>query len=704
MSFFDLFRRPAGRQPSAEDTEIPRYPPFVKGLPVPPTQEILQSQDQIIRDISQALGCTHEVFDEMVRPLIVRYAEYVHLLPASERHHHRGAGGLFRHGLEVAFHAARASRDKLYAMDRDKRDRDLIAMRWRIAATVAGLCHDVGKPAYDMSVIDRDGTRTWEPGKDTIVQWARANQIDRYFIRWREQRHSKHEKFGAVIFGSLIASPEIMGKFMQPEPAIMDALLDALSGTQNKSTLTELVAIGEERSVGKDLRENNYPAEMLSVAVPVERYLVDAMRQLVRSTRWQINTGGHRLWMLPDGLYIVWPEGCEDVIDVLRQDKIPGIPRDPDTVADILIDRGLALAQDAAGRRRYWRKAPAPLAREGKPVTLTMLRLADPETIVAFPPPPVALVPEPAGATTPPVASQPTAPSGTAAPGADGGQDLTDPTPAAQVFTVPPRTVKHPRADRGPTVVAQPDAVVTAVRQAARANDTARGIATDWLHRYNPGGQALIDLMAWWHTRADLDLRVCLDGERLRLLYPGGLGEDDPVLVLNQLDRAGLLDTGPNGKRLTTRGAHAYAWLTSDATRRVRTLLEGTVVLAAAEAVEASPVPSQAARRGAAEPGEDRPSEPHTTQPTHPPGGSPITPMLIQTFVDQVRAGQLEAQWVAERQQWRISNKTAQSWIAAMGGRLGAFRLALQNHPACQGDEHGIWVRREDHPAGGESS
>jgi hypothetical protein len=210
--------------------------------------------------------------------------------------------------------------------------------------------------------------------------------------------------------------------------------------------------------------------------------------------------------------------------------------------------------------------------------------------------------------------------------------------------------------------------------------------------------------MAWWHTRADLDARVCLDGERLRLLYPGGLGEDDPVLVLNQLDRAGLLDTGPNGKRLTTRGAHAYAWLTSDATRRVRTLLEGTVVLAAAEAVEASPVPSQAARRGTAEPGEDRPSEPHTTQPTPPPGGSPITPMLIQTFVDQVRAGQLEAQWVAERQQWRITNKTAQSWIAAMGGRLGAFRLALQNHPDCQGDEHGIWVRREDHPAGGESS
>nr|WP_276611704.1 TraI domain-containing protein [Thiorhodococcus mannitoliphagus] len=36
-------------------------------------------------------------------PLIERYAAFAHLLRALETQHHRGAGGLFRHGLEVAF-------------------------------------------------------------------------------------------------------------------------------------------------------------------------------------------------------------------------------------------------------------------------------------------------------------------------------------------------------------------------------------------------------------------------------------------------------------------------------------------------------------------------------------------------------------------------------------------------------------------------
>jgi conjugal transfer pilus assembly protein TraI len=91
---------------SIDDAEIPRYLPFLKGLPVAAPARIVTTQSELIARLQDGLAFTDTRFAALVRPVIERYAAFVHLLPASEAHHHRGAGGLFRHGLEVAFHAA----------------------------------------------------------------------------------------------------------------------------------------------------------------------------------------------------------------------------------------------------------------------------------------------------------------------------------------------------------------------------------------------------------------------------------------------------------------------------------------------------------------------------------------------------------------------------------------------------------------------
>ncbi|EFI7279635.1 conjugal transfer protein TraI, partial [Escherichia coli] len=77
-----------------EDEEIPRYPPFAKGLPVAPLDKILATQAELIEKVRNSLGFTVDDFNRLVLPVIQRYAAFVHLLPASESHHHRGAGGL----------------------------------------------------------------------------------------------------------------------------------------------------------------------------------------------------------------------------------------------------------------------------------------------------------------------------------------------------------------------------------------------------------------------------------------------------------------------------------------------------------------------------------------------------------------------------------------------------------------------------------
>lgn len=132
-----------------EDEEIPRYPPFAKGLPVAPLDKILATQAELIEKVRNSLGFTVDDFNRLVLPVIQRYAAFVHLLPASESHHHRGAGGLFRHGLEVAFWAAQASESVIFSIEGTPRERRDNEPRWRLASCFSGLLHDVGKPLSD---------------------------------------------------------------------------------------------------------------------------------------------------------------------------------------------------------------------------------------------------------------------------------------------------------------------------------------------------------------------------------------------------------------------------------------------------------------------------------------------------------------------------------------------------------------------------
>jgi len=77
-------------QPPPPDEEIPRYPPFMKGLPAAPVDRILSTQTELINAIEHALSLPDDLYQTIAAPVIERYAAFSHLLPASESHHHRG--------------------------------------------------------------------------------------------------------------------------------------------------------------------------------------------------------------------------------------------------------------------------------------------------------------------------------------------------------------------------------------------------------------------------------------------------------------------------------------------------------------------------------------------------------------------------------------------------------------------------------------
>jgi len=372
----------ASAPPASSGEEIPRYPPFMKGLPAASVERILATQSELIQSIEQALALPDALYQAIALPVITRYAAFSHLLPASESHHHRGAGGLFRHGLEVAHWATLAAQGSLFATDATPKARKTLEPRWRLAVCFAGLLHDIGKPVSDIAVTDSQGQHTWNPCDENLTDWAAQHHIDRYFLRWRENRHKRHQQFSALVIERVLTR-ESRAYLLEPGPEIMQALLETLHGLDRGSKLYELVVTADCKSVERDLKTHAHSVDA-ALGMPVERYLFDAMRRLIKSGQWLVNDKGARVWRFQSGVHIVWRTGAQDIVGLLAKDKVPGIPRDEDTLADILIERGLAIPKrDAAGRQyRYWRMRP-----DGLDAVFYMLRLASLESIFSNEPP-----------------------------------------------------------------------------------------------------------------------------------------------------------------------------------------------------------------------------------------------------------------------------------------------------------------------------
>lgn len=377
------------------EEKIPRYPPFAKGLPVASIDKVVATQDELVKRVRTALGFNEEQYLELILPVIHRYAEFVHLLPASEAHHHRGAGGLFRHGLEVAFWAAQASESVIFSIEGSPRERRNNEPRWRLASCFSGLLHDAGKPLSDVSVTNKDGSVIWNPYANTLFRWASHHKVDRYFLRWRDNRHKRHEQFSLLAIERIIPS-HVLQYLSEAGPEILEAMLEAVAGTEINQPLTKLMLKADQESVSRDLKQNRLNVDEYAYGVPVERYVFDSIRRLIKTRKWKVNEIGARVWHLNQGVFITWRE-LGDLYELIEKDKIPGIPRDPDTLGDILIERGFAIPNEVrtskgdgeSAHYRYWEICPE-ILQEGRPngsVKLLCLRLESHDLIFTTEPP-----------------------------------------------------------------------------------------------------------------------------------------------------------------------------------------------------------------------------------------------------------------------------------------------------------------------------
>lgn len=459
--------------------DVPKYPPYNPGLPAVTPDQIVESQRELIDRLRNAVSLPDPDFERTYLSAIRSYAAFVHLLPASESHHHRGTGGLFRHGLEAGLYGAMHADRMLFVMDEAPARRRVLEPIWRFAAFIAALNHDIGKPVSDVAVLDQTGELSWNPFAGSLHKWAEQHGIEYYHIRFRPGRHQDHEMVGMLALEQVVAA-DLKQYLAEAGPKLLRWMISAIANPQGAESINpfrDLVMRADRDSVERDLRVNGaLQSNMPSVGIAAERFVIDAMRRLVRNKNWSVNQKGARVWQIDGNLYISW-NAARDIVRVITEDKTPGVPRDPDSIADMLIERGLAVARESFhGPRRYWMVVPDVLGG----VVLKTVRLSTPDLLLDPPPGNVGGKVLPGDEEEPGVSAQEL--SVTPAPESatllkldesQAGQGAKAmPRPVAEASMPPPET-KEPRPAMESKASASPNAKPAAEPEAAKAMEPA---------------------------------------------------------------------------------------------------------------------------------------------------------------------------------------------------------------------------------------
>lgn len=382
-----LDRENAARVVRPEE-EIPKYPPENQGVPAAPVERLLADQRELIARIRHASGAMPEDFERFYVPVIRRYAGFVHLLPASRGHHHRGLGGLLHHGLEVAYFGLQLADRQMFALREYPSRRREIEPRWRCAVFVAALAHDIGKPASDVEIHDEEGSHTWNPYQEGLAAWFTRHRIRRYFIQWRENRHQRHESLSPLLLDHVLPQ-ETKAYLAEAGPEVMAQLMRAIASRDFEGAIPEgnkiypLIKDADSFSTKRDINNPERAAIPGVAGVPVEKHLMEAIEALIRDKTWHFNKPGSPLWTMDGSIFLVWPAAARDMVSYLYKQGRQGIPRDTDKLAEILLERGLALPREAQGTTyRFWVIRPDKIAAAKAGIRLYALRLSPQAKVV----------------------------------------------------------------------------------------------------------------------------------------------------------------------------------------------------------------------------------------------------------------------------------------------------------------------------------
>lgn len=330
-----------------------RYPSVDPGIPALEVDAVLDAHRELIDRIKLCFGMDRASFEQSVRPLVLSYAGYVHLLPCTAENYFNEPGGLLRIGLETAFYALQGSDAHIFSGRATITERHSLEPRWRLATFIGGLCCELHRPLSHLIVTDEAGNE-WAPYLGPLAGWLKAHQVARYFLKWRP--HAQESRSLGLFALPHVVAAGVLQDLASGNTQIVPHLLATIAGLpiyRDHNVLEGLVRRALALVIDRFLLASAERYGKPQLGSHLERYLVDALRRLVAANAsWTPNADKSRVWFGADGMFLVWPSAAEDIRKLLESDQLPGIPKAPETILEVLLTAGVLAAQE--GGKGTW--------------------------------------------------------------------------------------------------------------------------------------------------------------------------------------------------------------------------------------------------------------------------------------------------------------------------------------------------------------
>lgn len=318
------------------------YPQEDPGISALPVHDLLTDHKDLIDRIKLCYGIDRIAFERDVLSLIERYASFVHLLPATANNYFNAPGGLLRLGLEIAFFSLQGTDAHIFSGRSTITMRRQLEPRWRHATFIAGLCSEIYRTLSHVLVTNERGGQ-WPSFLCPLSEWLERNQVQRYSLKWLPNAHESR------VLG-LFTLPHILPTHVLQDLAfensvIVPHLMASISGMplyREHNIIDELVKRSAALVIDRNLQANTDREGKSQAGSHNDRYLVDTLRKLIASnTSWFPNNKNSRVWYGADGLFIIWPNAAVDIKKRIEEDQLPGIPKTPEAILEILLQAGI---------------------------------------------------------------------------------------------------------------------------------------------------------------------------------------------------------------------------------------------------------------------------------------------------------------------------------------------------------------------------
>lgn len=337
-------------------SHTPVYPPEDRGIAFVGAEALIESQQDLIRRIRLLTGVMDHEFEAMYLHPIRNVAAYIDALPATEHGHHNGAAGLFRLALELSFYSMQSSEGVIFSAREGVEIRRELEPRWRYATFLAGLCCELHRVIREMLVISPSGSE-WPVHRTSLSNWLKEVGEDHYYVKWVKE--SIHGYGSTSILVTKIVPDSCMQYIQQGSLRILPAMLDVISGAtrpSDEAVLYDIILSVRGKVIEKDKSLSVTRYGRLTVGSHMEPHILDAMRNLTKNGKWEINKGKARLWYGNDGLFLVWKTAAKEIIEYFRAENIQGMPQDSATLLDTLCKNGVF--EENKDGNPFWNIAP----------------------------------------------------------------------------------------------------------------------------------------------------------------------------------------------------------------------------------------------------------------------------------------------------------------------------------------------------------